>query len=167
MANGYCNKCRHPAIDHRHFNSIWEDSNNTQHIVDEDAKQKFHAASQDQSRYQDALSQVESSIEDLDGQIKKLKFDIGRLCRSYQSLSLSGSFAGQISKFIRLFELTVEVQQASGADSQTIEMMLNSIEMMRRKQKIVDEAAGTVQRSRSVLVVPLNSGSPASPSPVK
>jgi len=140
MKDGYCKKCKHSAIDHRHFNSLWEDTNDTQVVVDEDAKQKFQAASRDKTRYQGALKEVEMSIKVLDVQIETLKVDIGRLCHSYQSLSLSGSFAGQISKLIRLFELTAEAQQANGADSQTIAMMTKSIEMMRLKQKLVDEA---------------------------
>lgn len=155
MKNAYCNACEHPATDHRHFNSLWEDATDTQVVVDEDAKQKFHAASRDKSRYQDALKKIEASIRDLDGQIESLKVDIGRLCHSYQSLSLSGSFSGQISKLVRLFELTVEAQQTNGVDPQTIAMMVNSLDMMRQKQKLVDEAAAAVQRS--VYVVPTRS----------
>jgi hypothetical protein len=152
MEDDNCNECGHPAIDHRHFNSLWEDMNDTQTVVDVDAKQKFWAASQDKSRYQDALKKVQESIKDLGGQIDGLKIGIGELCNSYQSLSLSGSFAGQISKLVRLLELNVEAQQANGADPQTIIMMENSIEMMRQKKRLVDEAAATLQRG--VYVVP-------------
>jgi hypothetical protein len=146
-----CHECKHPSMDHRHYNSIWEDVIDTQIIVDKDAKQKFHAASQDKSRYRDALQKVEASIKDLDGQLESLKIDIGMLCQSYQSLSLSGSFTGQITKMVRLFELTVEAQQMSGADAKTIAVMENNIEMMRQKQKIVDEASAAVQSSVCVV----------------
>jgi uncharacterized protein (DUF3084 family) len=123
----------------------------TQVIVDEDAKRKFHAASRDKSRYQGALKKVEAAIKDLDDQIEHLKAEIGRLCNSYQSLSLSGSFAGQIAKSVRLFELNLEALQASGADPQTIRTMEESIETMRRKEKLVDEAAAAMQRNVYVI----------------
>lgn len=145
MDNERCNKCEHPASDHRHFNSIWEDTIDTQVIVDENAKQKFHAASKDKNKYQCALIGIQIAIRNLDSQIESLKVEIGKLCHSYQSLSLSGSFAGQIAKSVRLFELNLEALQAGGADPQTIRTMEESIETMRRKEKLVDEAAAATR----------------------
>lgn len=151
MVNECCKKCRHPAIDHRHFNSIWEDTLDTQVVVDEDAKRKFHAASKDKNRYQGALTKIEAATRDLDSQIENLKVEIGNLCHSYQSLSLSGSFAGQIAKSVRLFELNLEALQANGADPQTIRTMEESLETMRRKEKLVDEAAAAARSQTWVI----------------
>lgn len=128
-----------------------KDTVDSQVIADKDAKQKFQAASRDKSRYQGALKKVQAAIEDLDSQIGHLKDEIGDLCNSYQSLSLSGSFAGQIAKSVRLFELNLEALQTNGADPQTIRMMEKSIETMRQKQDLVNEAAAAMRSKVCVI----------------
>ena len=147
--DGCCSKCRHLAVDHHHTNSLWEDMNDTQV---EDAMQNIEPAGHNKSRYQGVLK-AKASVRRIGGQIEDLKADIGRLCGLYQSLSLSGSFACQISKMIRHLELNLAAQRANGADSQTIEILENSIEKMRQKKRLVDEAAAAARRE-SVYVVP-------------
>lgn len=72
MTDGRCKKCRHPAINHRHYSSTWEETMDTQVVVDKDAQRKFYAASKDRCTYQQALTEVEAAIKDLDSEIEHL-----------------------------------------------------------------------------------------------
>jgi len=148
MADGCCSKCKHLAVDHHHTNSLWEDMDDTQV---EDVNRNIEVTEHDKSRYRSALK-ARASVKRIGGQIEDLKSEIGRLCDLYQSLSLSGSFAVQISKIIRHLELNLAAQRAHGADTQTIEIMENNIEKMRQKKMLVDEAAAAARGS--VYVVP-------------
>jgi hypothetical protein len=139
--NKTCYQCKHLAIDHRHFHVKWEEKVDSEVIVDEDAKNKFHSAVQGDMKYEALLKQVETAIRDLDSEIQNMKTEIGTLCTSYQSLALSGSFAGQISSAVRLLRLNLEKFQANGTDAATIDMLKDSIKQLDAKKKLVEDAA--------------------------
>jgi hypothetical protein len=141
-----CVRCHHPVADHHHYHSIWEDKVDTQVVADKDAKRNFKTASNSKSKYQDAVKNVQNAINSLDREIMDLTAKVGVLCQSYKELSLSGSFAGQISKSIRLFELNVGTLRANGADTKTIQSVIASINTMREKERAVKNAGDAIKK---------------------
>lgn len=152
MWDGSCTKCHHPAIDHRHYNEIWEEKTESDVIVDNEAKRKFCLASQDKRTYEDALAQVQVAIKSLNEKIDHLKINIGKLCNSYQGLSLSGSFSGQISQSVRLLELHLEAHHMDRVNPEIIQ----AVEKMKLKQSIVDDAATIIMFYETVCTVDLH-----------
>jgi hypothetical protein len=142
FSDGTCTKCHHPTADHCHGPSIWDETIESQVVVDEDAKRKFHTASQDKVKYEIALNRAKVSIQDLDLQIDALKNDIGMRCTSYDVLSLSGSFSGQILKLVQLSELILRAMQVRGAEQIAIEATQDGIKKMKCKQEFAAVAVG-------------------------
>ncbi|PFH47861.1 hypothetical protein AMATHDRAFT_76995 [Amanita thiersii Skay4041] len=69
--------------------------------------------------------------------------EVGELTQSYAKLSLSGSFAGQIKKSVRLIEVNLEAMRHNKADLKSIEKVEKSLEHMKDKL-IVETAAGNL-----------------------
>jgi hypothetical protein len=146
-----CRRCHHPVADHHHYHSIWEDKVDTQVTVDEGAKKKFEDASNDKSKYQNAVQNVEKAINDLDDEIANITYEVGVLCQMYKQLSLSGGFAGQISKSIRLFELNLETLRSNGADAKMVQSVSENIKVMRLKEEVVKNAGEAMKRKVHVV----------------
>ena len=119
--------------------------------MDEGAKKKFEDASNDKSKYQNAVQNVEKAINDLDDEIANITYEVGVLCQMYKQLSLSGGFAGQISKSIRLFELNLETLRSNGADAKMVQSVSENIKVMRLKEEVVKNAGEAMKRKVHVV----------------
>ncbi|PFH47909.1 hypothetical protein AMATHDRAFT_49936 [Amanita thiersii Skay4041] len=149
MTGGICNKCGHSYLDHRHYNAEWTQQTETQTQVDADAERKYKDAENNKAKQEQLKIAVNGEISRLDKELDSLLILVGNLSQSYAKLSLSGSFAGQVRKSVRLIETNLEAMRNSKADPKSIEKMERSLENMKEKLRII-EAAGT--KSRSYLI---------------
>ena len=87
------------------------------------------------------LADLKSAVASLDVDMEESLARVGFLTESYAKLSLSGSFAGQVKKSVRLLETNLQAMLSSNnADHKSIEMVEKSLESMKAKLKVVEEA---------------------------
>ena len=142
MRNGdTCQHCSHSYLDHRHYNSQWKQEDDTQTTIDKDAEKKYKEAARNSTLQQKMLADLKSAVASLDVDMEESLARVGFLTESYAKLSLSGSFAGQVKKSVRLLETNLQAMLSSNnADHKSIEMVEKSLESMKAKLKVVEEA---------------------------
>ena len=144
-----CGSCNHPIADHRHSKSIWKTKDGVETVVDKVAEQKYKLAQQDNAQNEMTIIQLEQAV-DVKGQDMAVAIaEVGTLTESYRQLSLSGSFAGQVEKSVRLLELTLEGMRANATDAKTIGMVEGNLNTMKDKLLVVEEAAAQAGTSVS------------------
>ncbi|KAK2467589.1 hypothetical protein APHAL10511_000444 [Amanita phalloides] len=136
-----CHTCGHPLLHHRTCQSLWEERDAVDVVVDEDAKQKFDEAKQQNDEHRGTMDDLDHDIARLDNDMEETLASIGRLTESYANLSLMGSFAGQVKKSLRLLEVNLEAMRNNKADMRSIELVEQSLESMKRKLRMVEEAS--------------------------
>ncbi|PFH47907.1 hypothetical protein AMATHDRAFT_49934 [Amanita thiersii Skay4041] len=144
ITDGRC-RCGHSYLDHRHYNVEWTQKAETQTRVDANAERKYKDAEGNKAKQEQLKIAVDREISRLDKELDNLLILVGDLTQSYAKLSLSGSFAGQVRKSVRLIETNLEAMRNSKADAKSIEKMEKSLESMKEKLRIV-ETAGTKRR---------------------
>lgn len=135
-----CLKCRHSYSSHRHYNSLWKRKDHSQENVDRDAEDKYNKAKKEKNNHETMIVDLDQVILDLDLELEEALISLGRLTESYARLSLSGSFAGQVKKSVRLLEANLEAMRNNKADLKSIEMIEKSLDNMKQKLKVVEAA---------------------------
>ncbi len=131
-----CQHCNHSYLDHRHYNSQWKQEDDTQTTIDKDAEKKYKEA----TRNSTLLADLKRSVASLDVDMEESLARVGFLTESYAKLSLSGSFAGQVKKSVRLLETNLQAMQSNNADRKSVEAVEKSLESMKAKLNVVEEA---------------------------
>ncbi|KAF8331178.1 hypothetical protein F5887DRAFT_895198 [Amanita rubescens] len=141
MAGGNsCKQCNHSYNSHRHFNSLWKRQDNSQEKIDHEAEAKYNKAKREKNNHETMIVDLDQVVRDLDLELKEVLFSLGQLTESYAKLSLSGSFAGQVKKSVRLLELNLEAMRSNNADLGSIKAIEKSLEEMKKKLKVVEAA---------------------------
>ena len=141
MANGNsCRKCHHSYNSHRHYHSLWKLQDHSQEKIDHEAETKYNEARKEKNEHETMIVDLDQVILDLDLELEEALISLGRLTESYARLSLSGSFAGQVKKSVRLLETNLEAMRNNRADPRSIEMVEKSLESMKQKLKVVEAA---------------------------
>ncbi|KAK2459485.1 hypothetical protein APHAL10511_008500 [Amanita phalloides] len=141
MSGGHaCLQCGHSYDRHRHYNALWKQEEHRQESVDRDAEEKYNKAKKEKNNHETMIVDLDKVISDLDQELGEVLTSLGWLTESYAKLSLSGSFAGQVKKSVRLLEANVEAMRRNGADQKSIEMVETSLENMKQKLRVVEEA---------------------------
>ncbi len=86
------------------------------------------------------LADLKRSVASLDVDMEESLARVGFLTESYAKLSLSGSFAGQVKKSVRLLETNLQAMQSNNADRKSVEAVEKSLESMKAKLNVVEEA---------------------------
>ncbi|KAK2467587.1 hypothetical protein APHAL10511_000442 [Amanita phalloides] len=132
-----CEICGHSFTDHSYSPSHWE----MQGDVDKDIEADGVDMKRVEKSWHQTLVELNEHITRLDREMKEALVSIGRLTKSYATLCLVGSFAGQIRKSIRLLELNLEAMRDNKeADAHSIQMVELSLDDMKRKLEVVKEA---------------------------
>ena len=148
MAGGNsCLKCNHSYNSHRHYNSLWKLQNHSQEKIDHEAETKYNEAKKGKKEHEIMIVDLDQVILDLDLELEEALISLGRLTESYARLSLSGSFAGQVKKSVRLLETNLEAMRNNRADPRSIEMVEKSLESMKQKMKVVEAANEKAKRN--------------------
>ena len=135
-----CLKCNHSYNSHRHYNSLWKLEDHKQESIDHDAEQKYKRAMREKNNRETLIVDLDKVISGLDSELDKALSSLGRLTEAYARLSLSGSFAGQVEKSVRLMETRLEAMRKDQEDHKSIEMFEKSLENMKQKLKVVEAA---------------------------
>jgi len=135
-----CQHCNHSYLDHRHYNSQWKQEDDTQTTIDKDAEKKYKEATRNSTLQQKMLADLKRSVASLDVDMEESLARVGFLTESYAKLSLSGSFAGQVKKSVRLLETNLQAMQSNNADRKSVEAVEKSLESMKAKLNVVEEA---------------------------
>ncbi|PBK99273.1 hypothetical protein ARMGADRAFT_496405 [Armillaria gallica] len=146
-----CRECKHGRGSHRHYNSIWAIKEISELKVNQEAKAKFESAQNAKERAEELKKQIKDKKTMLQDRIKNATEDLGRLVESYSSLSLSGSFAGQVEKAVKMLEQNLEGMRESGAARETIDKVEASLDSMREKLEVLKEANRSKQGKMLVL----------------
>jgi hypothetical protein len=136
-----CMACGHSVNDHRHYNSSWNTENDVQIVIDKEAERKFMEATKDNAKQKAAMKMLQFVIDKMGEGIAEATTEVGALAESYAELSLSGSFEGQVKKSVRLLELHLANMQGNGTDAETIGIIEESLNTMKAKLKVVEDAA--------------------------
>ncbi|KAK2459283.1 hypothetical protein APHAL10511_008704 [Amanita phalloides] len=134
-----CIRCGH-SYSHRHYNALWKKEEYRQESVDREAEKMYNKAKKEKNDHETMIVDLDKVISDLDKELDEVLTSLGRLIESYAKLSLSGSFAGQVKKSVRLLEANVEAMRQNRADQKSIEMIEKSLENMKQKLRVVEEA---------------------------
>ncbi|KAK0432861.1 hypothetical protein EV421DRAFT_1910568 [Armillaria borealis] len=136
----YCQECKHGREFHRHFNLIWAIREVSELHVNQEAKAKFENALNAKKRAEELKKQIKDRKALLQDRINNVIEELGRLVERYSSLSLSGSFAGQVEKVVKMLEQNLEGMRESGAARETIDKVEASLDSMREKLEVLKEA---------------------------
>jgi len=135
-----CRQCNHSYNSHRHYNSLWKLKDHSQEKIDHDAEDKYNKAKKEKNTHETMIVDLDQVILDLDLELEEALISLGRLTESYARLSLSGSFAGQVKKSVRLLEANLEAMRNNKADLKSIEMIEKSLDNMKQKLLVVEAA---------------------------
>lgn len=143
-----CRECNHAYDSHRHYNSLWKLEDHRQENIDHKAEEKYNKAKREKNGRETMIVDLDKVISRLDSELGEALSSLRRLTDSYAGLSLSGSFAGQIKKSVRLMEVRLEaMRNDEGSDVKSIEMFEKSLENMKQKLRVV-EAADEKEKGR-------------------
>ncbi len=145
-----CQECKHGREFHRHFNLIWAIKEVVETKVNQEAKAKFENAQNAKERTKVLKNQIKDKKVMFQDRIKNVIEELGRLVER-SNLSLSGSFAGQVEKAVKMLEQNLEGMRESGAARETIDKVEASLDSMREKLEVLKEANRNKQGKTSVL----------------
>lgn len=138
--------CGHPIAHHRHYNSVWKLVEDKQVTVDTVAKKKYENAKEESEREELRMEELNKMVDQLGEGLAEATAKVGELTRSYAKLSLSGSFTGQVKKSVQMLELNVETMRSNGTDEDTIRTVQKSLDNMKAKLKLVEDANALAQK---------------------
>ncbi|KAF8346281.1 hypothetical protein F5887DRAFT_1132409 [Amanita rubescens] len=141
---GIC-KCGHPDESHSLRRSLWK-KRDTNWVIDEDAEKKYDEAKRRDDENRKIMVDIASIIASLGKKMKQELALVGRLVESYASLSLAGSFAGQVTKAVKYMEMNLEAMRNNTSNPELVQMVEESLETMKLKLKMVEEASQKAER---------------------
>ncbi|KAK2467588.1 hypothetical protein APHAL10511_000443 [Amanita phalloides] len=139
-----CEQCHHPLPDHLGCWSLWEQQHVVKSVVDDEEERKFHEAELKNNEQRGTMDDLDRKIVQLNREVEEALASIGGLIESYATLSLMGSFAGQVKKCVRLLEINLEKMYNNKADPKSVELLEYRLETMKRKLIMVEEASEQV-----------------------
>ena len=151
-------KCGHPDESHSLRRSLWK-QRDTNWVIDEEAEQEYNEAKRKNDENHKIMVDRKRIISRLKQRMKRKLASVGRLVESYASLSLAGSFSGQVEKTVKYMEVMLEgMRNNAESDPELVAMVEESLESMKMKLKVVEEAHERAERR--VVRVEGNKGEP-------
>ena len=105
-------------------------------VIDKVAEKMYYEA--ESERLKEAMKAMAlKAVDELTRGIEEAIAQVGSLATEYANLSLSGSFAGQIEKSIKLIALNIEKMQHDGSNPEMIGRLEKSMSHMQVKLDIL------------------------------
>ncbi|KAG7090681.1 hypothetical protein E1B28_009779 [Marasmius oreades] len=142
-----CTVCGHERDHHRHYNSLWNEVEEDERVVDRDAEKKYKEAESEVEKKEALRLIAQKAIDELTKDVEEAIIQLGRSADEYANLSLSGNFSSQVEKSISLMKLNIEKMQNDGSDRELIVKLEKSMESMERKLDILKEAMKKARES--------------------
>ena len=141
---GSCRKCDHSLWNHHRCYAIWEQVSDTQVLVDQNMKEQWEAARDVKEKTAAIVAASEKVVYDLDQVINRAINNLAQLVERYARLSLSGSFAAQVSSAVRLLEANYRALEVNGVGPNQLQRVNESLDQMRRKLELLNDTRGNV-----------------------
>lgn len=135
-----CDKCQHSLADHSYVKALWEEVEQTSNDVDEAARQQFTHASSEKERKESMRDFVQRALDEIQVHLEEDTRELGRIAEEYARLSLSGSFAGQLHKSVKLLATKLESMRNDGSGVEIIARMEKSLERLKDKLRLLERA---------------------------
>ena len=135
-----CSICGHARDSHRHYNALWEEVEEFEHIIDEDARKTYRKAQNEVQRKEAIRKLCQVSIDELTEEVDDATRELGDLAEEYGNLSLSGSFSTQVEKSIEVLKLKIDALRTKGSNPETIGMFEKSLLQFTEKLSVLREA---------------------------
>ncbi|SRR6266576_5119844 len=135
-----CRQCGHKYTFHRHYNEVWKQKDHNQVKIDHTAERKYNEAMGEKRSRESKIIDFSGMIRDLNSDLQKALASVSKLTEAYARLSLSGSFTGQVKKSVKLLEAKLEAVRNNKADAQTIKMIEDGLETMKKKLEVMERA---------------------------
>jgi len=141
---GSCRKCNHSLWNHHRCYSKWQKVIDTQVSIDQNMKTKWEAAKDGRERTAALVVASEKVLNDLDQVINRAINNLAQLVGRYSRLSLSGSFATQVSSTVRLLEQNYIALEGNGVGHDQLQRVKDSLDHMKRKLELLKNAKADV-----------------------
>jgi hypothetical protein len=135
-----CPVCNHPISDHLHSHLKWEETIDTQVVIDPDMQAKWENAKNDKERKEILLSSYQQALDGFNQRIDDGTKELAELVEGYAELSLSGSFSVQVEKAAALLEQSYKSMEQKGVDQEQLQKMKEGLDMMVKKLELLKEA---------------------------
>ena len=114
-----CVECGHLREKHHHYSCIWVEKEEDERVIDKVAEKMYYEA--ESEKLKEAMKAMAlKAVDELTRGIEEAIAQVGSLATEYANLSLSGSFAGQIEKSIKLIALNIEKMRHDGSNPEII-----------------------------------------------
>jgi hypothetical protein len=139
-------KCGHPNESHSIRRSLWKQQD-TNRNIDEEAEKEYNKAKRENDENHRIMVDKKRIIARLEQRMNRKLASVGRLVETYASLSLAGSFSGQVEKTVKYMEVRLEAMRNNiESDPELVAMIEESLESMKMKLKVVQEAHQRAER---------------------
>ena len=145
---GVCNKCNHSLWDHHRSRSTWGQVIETQVLIDQNVKRKWVVAKDGKGKMAVLDAFRETVLRNLDQIINDATSDLARHVERYTLLALSGNFSAQVASAVRLLNQNYTTLEMKGVDSDQLQRVKESLEHMKRKQRLMNFAKENARRDR-------------------
>ena len=136
-SQGACQICNHSVHDHQHYNAVWSEKHQTEEYVDTQRQRRYDEAMMMFGNTQVSIEDIQSFIAIVGKGMADATEEIGRLTAEYSKLFLSGSFSGQVKKFVKVLEMHLEAIRDK-MDDASIKHMEASLEKLREKLRVLE-----------------------------
>ena len=149
-----CSICGHERDSHRHYNALWEEVEEDEKVVDEEARKKYGEAQNVVQRKEVLRELCQVSIDDFAREVDDITREIGKLAEEYGNLSLSGSFSSQVEKSIEVLNLNIDAMKTDGSDPEMIAKLEKGKVHLAEKLGVLREAREKTRKFRNLITIP-------------
>ena len=136
--------CNHSLRNHHLCYAMWEQANDTQVLVDQNMEKQWEAAKDGKEKTAAIVAASDKVVHYLDQVINCAINNLAQLVERYARLSLSGSFAAQVSSAVRLLEQNYLAMDGKGVGTDRLQRVKESLDRMKRKLELLNNAKGNV-----------------------
>jgi hypothetical protein len=132
-----CDVCGHPAEYHGHFYVEWYERDVEETTIDQDAKRDFEAAKSVVEQMRVIERALTATITNMDRRRQAAQRKVEDLCGSFNSLAISGSFAGRLASMIKLLQIRYETRKHQAAPLDELDSLERSIKQLRSMYNVL------------------------------
>lgn len=138
MSGRSCVECGHHYSAHRHYHYIWEQEERHEEKIDRTAERRYHEARRNKAQDERSIANLERNIQRLNASLNQHCSSLSRFIKSYEAISLTGSFSGQLKKSISAAEMKLEASQVNSAGQAEAAGYEKTLEYLRKKLELVE-----------------------------
>src|SRR6266550_5742899 len=150
LSEATCSKCDHLYLAHYSTDLMWKLQDRHEERIDRMAERRYNEAKRNQDEQEGTIAYLEKSIKGIGEETNQYLASLGNLIESYDALSLSGSFLGQLQKSISVAEMKLEAMYNSSTDRESVGGLEERLKYMKQKFKVGEEADARAKMVRRI-----------------